>query len=283
MPGKIKGGKIKGTTLWGPLEDRPAETDFVTLPRSVTYNKGYLHSSVPRYKQPLPKPFKHRSVHNPTDQAVTDFPPPIRASAYNKGYLKSSGPRVKYPLGDGPMTEEKAIERLDAADGTAPDTRQSVPEIARLEAVKYNPADVLEILKLLAKGDLSDEQLDAYEQDRGRLRAYAAVAKTRALTAAEQEVVNEIGGRLTLEVKALVAEDVALQNEPRTLTREVADLDSARLAAVALAQAEEIKRIDAEAGAKNMGAAIVPIVGEAKALESPIDLLEDEVKRNILR
>ena len=91
MPGKIKGGKVKGTTLWGPP---------VTLPRSVTYNKGYLHSSVPRYKQPLPKPFKHRSVHNPTDQAVTDFPPPIRASAYNKGYLKSSGPRVKYPLGD---------------------------------------------------------------------------------------------------------------------------------------------------------------------------------------
>ena len=70
---------------------------------------------------------------------------------------------------------------------------------------------------------------------------------------------------------------MALQNESRTLTREVADLDSARLAAVALAQAEEVKRIDAEAGANNMGAAIVPIVGEAKALKAPIDLLEDEV------
>ena len=114
MPGKIN------TTLWGPLEDRPAETDFVTLPRSVAYNKGYLHSSTPRYKQPLPKPFKHRSVHNPTYQAATDFPPAIRPSAYNKGYLKSSGPRVKYPLGDGPMTEEKAIERLETADGMAP-------------------------------------------------------------------------------------------------------------------------------------------------------------------
>ena len=73
---------------------------------------------------------------------------------------------------------------------------------------------------------------------------------------------------------------MALQNEPRTLTREVADLDSARLAAAASAQAEEVKRIDAEAGANNMGAAIVLIVGEARALEAPIDLLEDEVKRN---
>ena len=64
------------------------------------------------------------------------------------------------------------------------------------------------MLKLFSKGDLSDEQLDMYEQDKGRLRVFVALKKQRQLTEDEQATVNEIGLRLGVEVAQLAGEDL---------------------------------------------------------------------------
>ena len=78
-------------------------------------------------------------------------------------------------------------------------------EVPRVDTTPkhYSPSDVLEILKLLAEGDITDEQVDAYEEDANRMRAYAVVAKQRSLTEVEQQLVDEAGARLAEEALPL--------------------------------------------------------------------------------
>ena len=59
------------------------------------------------------------------------------------------------------------------------------------------------------------KQLDAYAEDDGRLRTYAAIAKQRALTAEEQAAVDEIGRRLDAEAATLTREEVGFVKEKR--------------------------------------------------------------------
>ena len=134
-----------------------------------------------------------------TNAANTAFPPHIRLASYNRGYVKDRGPRIRYPFGNGPLTNQEAFAKLRAAEGAEP---------LQPFNTDYEPSDVLETLKLLSKGDLSDEQLDIYEQDKGRLRVFVALKKQRQLTEDEQATVNEIGLRLDVEVAQLAGEDL---------------------------------------------------------------------------
>ena len=84
-----------------------------------------------------------------------------------------------------------------------------------LKVRTYTPIEVCELLKLLAEGDLSEEQLDAYAEDDGRLRTYAAIAKQRVLTSEEQAAVDEIGRRLDAEAATLAREEVGFAKEKR--------------------------------------------------------------------
>ena len=80
---------------------------------------------------------------------------------------------------------------------------------------------MLETLKLLSKGDLSDEQLDMYEQDKGRLRVFVALKKQRQLTEDEQATVNEIGLRLGVEVAQLAGEDLGFDRSKQATIDEL--------------------------------------------------------------
>ena len=75
--------------------------------------------------------------------------------------------------------------------------------------------DVIEFLKLLEKGEISDEQMEAYLVDANRMRVYAVLAKQRALSAEEQQQVDEIGTRLAEEARQLVTEDVGFARAKR--------------------------------------------------------------------
>ena len=119
------------------------------------------------------------------------------------------------------MTQEKAFNLLRGAPEEL--TKAKVAEVA-FDGV-YTPAGVLESLKLLADADLTDEELEAYEEDASRLRTYAATLKQRPLTADEQRVVDEIGQRLDAEANKLVAEDVGYDVSKR---REIAALTKAK-------------------------------------------------------
>ena len=78
------------------------------------------------------------------------------------------------------------------------DSPEEQTKVATVESpVHYNPMTVLETLKLLSKGDISDDALEVYEKDGNRIRAYAAIAKQRTLTSEEQAMVDEIGTRLS--------------------------------------------------------------------------------------
>ena len=95
---------------------------------------------------------------------------------------------------------------------------------------------MLETLKLLAGGNISDDQLDAYEEDASRLRVYAAVTKQRALTEDEQRAVDEIGRRLDAEAQSLASDDAAAIQERegglRVLSAERGTIASAAAMAV---------------------------------------------------
>ena len=124
------------------------------------------------------------------------------------------------------MTEAKAIAIMNKTEIAPASTPASTPvSTPGPEVNKYSPRDVLETLKLLSKGDLTGEQMDVYEENAGRLRAYAAVLKSRALTEPEQEVVNEIGRRLDAEAKSIATEDVGYAQDQQ---RELSDLAVAR-------------------------------------------------------
>jgi len=198
-----------GATLWGSTEDenRP-DISLLSFP-AADFNTHALKSSGYRVKGPKPGPIQSHTVRSPYEasDAGPTYLPTINPSRYNTHMLKSSGPVVSYPYGDGPITEDKAIamlegKRVDAA-------------FKPLESRTYTPLEVREILKLLAEGDLSEEQLDAYAEDDGRLRTYAAAAKQRALTVEEQAAVDEIGRRLDAEAASLAREDVGYVKDKR--------------------------------------------------------------------
>jgi hypothetical protein len=230
---------IGGTAFWGAPEDKPVAPSFAKMPKTVTYNAGYLKSLTPRIVMPIPGPGAFRSTEIPhavTDAAHTEFPPEIPVSHYNKGYLKSLEPKRFYPFGRGPLTQSEVFAKLSKAE--APEV---IPEPDKI----YDPADILKTLKLLKKGNLTEEQLEGYEEAAGRLRAYAALKKQRPLKVEEQVLVDEIGGRLDKEAKELVAEDVGFVRDKQ---QEVATLDTERLRiagekAAALKDAEDFERV----------------------------------------
>ena len=81
------------------------------------YNRGRLKSTGPKLKDPAPRPDEFRSLKvasDATNAARTHFPH-LDTSKFNKGRLKSTGPKLVYPLGDGPMTEAKAIAIMEGA------------------------------------------------------------------------------------------------------------------------------------------------------------------------
>ena len=68
------------------------------------------------------------------------------------------------------MNEEKALAVLE----TLPEEKRGLlPSIG--SDSNYDPHEVRKTLKLLAEGDLTEEQLEEYEKDDGRLRAYVAL------------------------------------------------------------------------------------------------------------
>jgi hypothetical protein len=144
---------------------------------------------------------------------------------------------------------------------------------------------VLETLKLLSKGDISDEQLEVYEEDGNRIRAYAAVARHRALTSEEQSMVDEIGARLAEEARKLVDEDVhsaqTKRGELESLAAIHQNFEHDLAAATAGAIAEEQKRLDAISEAKNAEGDVNNFETLSSIIPPQIAALEDELKRNL--
>ena len=161
--------------------------------------------------------------------------------------LKSSGPIVSYPYGDGPITEAKAIAMLE---GGLTSVGRVDAAFKPLKVRTYTPIEVRELLKLLAEGDLSEEQLDAYAEDDGRLRTYAALAKQRALTIDEQAAVDEIGRRLDAEAASLVSEDLGYERERRNeiegLTQSYDEVENKKLTSFKEAAQRKYTRAEAK-------------------------------------
>ena len=62
------------------------------------------------------------------------------------------------------MNPAKAIAKIAGNFSNGASAEQTVP-VAAAPAITYDPVKVLETLKLLAGGNISDEQLDAYEEN----------------------------------------------------------------------------------------------------------------------
>lgn len=119
--------------------------------------------------------------------------------AYNSNYLKTASTKT-YPL--------PVLSELDIKAGMM-DQPVETPD-------KFTPESVLELIKLLNTGDISDEAREEYEADAAKMSAFAVIAKQRPLSASEQEIVDVIGRRLADEARELVAEDVAAERDTAT-------------------------------------------------------------------
>lgn len=177
----------KGVPVFGAGQLPVATASASRAHAPHTYNRDYLQPD-PRTSRIFPylKPGRFKSVRGAFtshDAAFADVDFATPPSAYNATYLKTANTR-RYPRIYGPMTDAKAFAILR---GTPEDIAKAAATPA---PVHHTPTSVLETLKLLSKGDISDEQLETYEEDANRMRAYAALVKTRALTLEEQLMVD---------------------------------------------------------------------------------------------
>jgi hypothetical protein len=243
----------KGVSVFGANQVPAAVGSNAPAIPASAYNASYLKPD-PRTirKAPMPVAGGFKSVVGPfsgSDAAQTGFGRDVAPSAYNANYLKS-GNRLRYPQITPPRTNQQACK--EAFQNFSETPKDS--EFEKLPPRHWSPLDVIEILKLLAKGDITDEELETYTEDANRMRAYAAVAKQRALTDEEQQRVDEVGRRLSLEAKKLVAEDVSLDQAKRDEIEKLGpveqQLSASRRAAVESAQVQELKRATAEHDAK---------------------------------
>ena len=183
---------IPGVAIWGANGPNSASGSLPASAPPSSYNASYLKTNR-RGHEPISHPPEIRSrggdPQSGTDTASVELAPAIPASTYNANYLKTGNTRV-YPLGDGPMTPAKAIKIFNGAsfEHTAP--APAAP------AIVYDPVKVLETLKLLAGGNISDEQLDALASDdaaaiqerEGGLRVLSAERGTIASAVASREI-----------------------------------------------------------------------------------------------
>ena len=229
----------------------------------------------------MPKPGGFKSVagtFSGSDAAALEVDAAVPSSAYNATYIKSASKR-RYPTIHAPITDKQAFAILQ-------ESPEEQTKVAAVESpVHYNPMTVLETLKLLSKGDISDDALEVYEEDGNRIRAYAAIAKQRPLTAEEQAMVNEIGTRLAEEARKLVEEDVLSSQSNRGELESLAairqNLITARAVALGAADAEEQKQIDAISEAKSAEGDVNNYQLLSGNLDPSIAILEDELKQGL--
>ena len=126
--------------------------------------------------------------------------------------------------------------------------------------------------------------LNAYEEDASRLRAYAAVAKQRALSEDEQRAVDEIGRRLDAEAQSLASDDVAAIQERegglRVLSAERGTIANAAVMAATAAEEAEQQRREAVHDAKEAEGDVAHFQALSYGLPGQIAILEDEIKQN---
>ena len=278
--------------MWGANETPPAAGSNTRAWKPRGYNANYLKPDpATAWRVPMPKPGGFKSVAHTfsgSDAAFAEVDAAIPPSAYNANYLRTASKR-RYPTIHGPITDNQAFAILrGASDEETKVARAPVGTSVGLTSVgptHYAPMAVLETLKLLSKGDISDEQLEVYEEDGNRIRTYAAVARQRALTSEEQDMVDEIGARLAEEARKLVEEDVlsaqSKRGELEALAAVPKNLQHEQTVAVATAAAEEQKRVDAAAEAKNAEADVINYQTISSTCDAPILLLEDELKRGL--
>ena len=196
---------VPGVSVFGANQVPPAAGSNSRPLKPRGYNANYLKPDpATAWRVPMPKPGGFKSVagtFSGSDAAALEVDAAVPSSAYNATYIKSASKR-RYPTIHAPITDKQAFAILQ-------ESPEEQTKVAAVESpVHYNPMTVLETLKLLSKGDISDDALEVYEEDGNRIRAYEAIAKQRTLTSEEQAMVDEIGTRLAEEARKLVEEDV---------------------------------------------------------------------------
>ena len=276
---------IPGVSIYGANQRRPASGSNAPPIAPAVYNATYLKAD-PRAARtvPIPKPGAYKSVEGPfsgSAAAKVEFSSDIAPSAYNANYLQSANP-AKYPPIHAPLSDQAAFKLLD---GAPEDT--SKPAAIGPPKRHYTPIEVIEILKLLEKGEISDEQMEAYLVDAERMRVYAVLAKQRALSAEEQQQVDEVGARLAEEARQLVTEDVgfdrAKRGELEALSAVNSNLNAARSDALAAGQEAELRRLEALHEAKTAEGDVAHFEALSQDLDLKIAPLEEEVKQNYPR
>ena len=271
---------VPGVGIWGAYGVRPAVGANAPAIPTTAYNANYLKPD-PRSARttPVAKPGGFKSVagtFSASDAAKTGFVNEVAPSVYNANYLKTASP-LQYPPISPPLSDQEAFKVLKGAEEGAAE----VPKIAT-SPHHFNPQDVIEILKLLEKGEITDEQMEDYLVDANRMRAYAALTKQRPLTDLEQQQVDEIGARLTEEARQLVAEDVgfdeAKRGEIEALGAHLQSLPYYKAQAIAAGQEAENERLDMITEAKRAEGDIAYYQGLSSDIDLKIADVENELK-----
>src|SRR4051812_19174983 len=99
------------------------------------------------------------------------------------------------------------VKRLMILDDLEMKSQTEVERVATAESDEARSGGVKYHYTSSSSSSFSVPATSGYEEDANRMRAYAAVAKERALTEDEQRLVDEVGFRLAKEAKGLVGED----------------------------------------------------------------------------
>ena len=270
---------VPGVSVFAANQVPPAAGSNSRPLKSRGYNANYLKPDpTTAWRVPMPKPGGFKSVagtFSGSDAAALEVDAAIPSSVYNATYIKSASKR-RYPTIHGPITDKQAFAILQ-------DSPEEQTKVAAADSpVHYNPMTVLETLKLLSKGDISDDALEVYEEDGNRIRAYAAIAKQRALTSEEQAMVDEIGTRLAEEARKLVEEDVFSERNKRGELESLAaihqNLPFRQAESVAAGQSEELRRLDMIGEAKKAEGDVAHFEAMSLAIDPQIQQLEDDLK-----
>jgi len=204
---------VPGVRIWGAYQVPAARAEEAPPIPAADYNANYLKGNpasrrtapVGRGRSAGQPPKSVASTFAGSDAAKADLAPAPPASSYNANYLRGNpATRRRYPTLNGPMTAAKAAAILQGA------SELGTP----LKSVAKQPSidELLEMVKLMSKLELSDEEAENLQVVATRLRVLKAAGN---LSEAEQMELADIAQTVAETARTIKEEDMMTGREER--------------------------------------------------------------------